>query len=143
MAGSGKAHMRPEGDRILQVNDLVVEFNLGGGKVVKAVSNISFDLVRGETLAIVGESGCGKSTLGKAVLMLPKPTSGKVEFLGKELTALQGDALRDMRPAMQMIFQDPISSLDPRLPVKEVLAEPLRVWNKGNQVEIEIGRAHV
>ena len=137
MAGSGKAHMRPEGDRILEVNDLVVEFNVGPGKVVKAVSNVSFDLVRGETLAIVGESGCGKSTLGKAVLQLPKPTNGSIVFLGKELTSLKGDELRDMRPAMQMIFQDPISSLDPRLPVKEVIAEPLRVWNKGNQVEID------
>jgi len=93
MAGSGKAHLRTEGDRILEVHDLVVEFNLGGGKIVKAVSGVSFDLIRGETLAIVGESGCGKSTLGKAVLQIPKPTSGTVEFLGKELTALKGDAL--------------------------------------------------
>jgi len=137
MAGSGKAHMRPDGDRILVVDDLTVEFKLGKGKVVKAVSNVSLDLVRGETLAIVGESGCGKSTLGKAILQLPKPTSGSVNFLSKDLTKLKGDDLRDMRPAMQMIFQDPISSLDPRQPVSEVLAEPLRVWNKGNQVEID------
>ena len=131
-----KPHMRPDGDRILVVDDLTVEFKLGKDKIVKAVSGVSFDLVRGETLAIVGESGCGKSTLGKAVLQLPKPTSGSVQFLGKDLTNLKGDQLRDMRPAMQMIFQDPISSLDPRQPVSEVLAEPLRVWNKGNEVEI-------
>jgi peptide/nickel transport system ATP-binding protein len=136
MAGSGKAHMRPDGDRILEVNDLTVEFNLGRGKVVKAVSGISLDLIRGETLAIVGESGCGKSTLGKAILQLPKPTSGSVNFLSKELTTMNKHDLREMRPAMQMIFQDPISSLDPRLPVSEVLAEPLRVWNRGNEVEI-------
>ena len=136
MAGSGKAHMRPEGDRILEVNDLTVEFNLGRGKVVKAVSGISLDLIRGETLAIVGESGCGKSTLGKAILQLPKPTSGSVNFLSKELTTMNKHDLREMRPAMQMIFQDPISSLDPRLPVSEVLAEPLRVWKRGNEVEI-------
>lgn len=136
MAGSGKAHMRPEGDRVLVVDDLTVEFNLGKNKVVKAVSGVSFDLVRGETLAVVGESGCGKSTLGKAVLQLPKPTSGSVEFLSKDLTKLKGDALRDMRPAMQMIFQDPVSSLDPRMNVSETLAEPLRVWNKGNEAEI-------
>lgn len=136
MAGTGKAHMRPDEDVILRVEDLVVEFNVGRGKVVKAVSGISFDLVRGETLAVVGESGCGKSTLGKAVLQLPRPTSGEVEFLSKDLTRLNKKELRDMRPAMQMIFQDPISSLDPRLPVSEVLAEPLRVWNRGNEVEI-------
>ena len=136
MAGTGKAHMRPDHDVILRVEDLVVEFNVGRGKVVKAVSGISFDLVRGETLAVVGESGCGKSTLGKAVLQLPRPTSGEVEFLSKDLMRLNKKELRDMRPAMQMIFQDPISSLDPRLPVSEVLAEPLRVWNRGNEVEI-------
>ena len=137
MAGTGKAHMRAEGDRVLVVEDLTVEFKVGKGNVVKAVSGVSFDLVRGETLAIVGESGCGKSTLGKAVLQLPKPTSGSVNFLSKELTTMGKSELRDMRPAMQMIFQDPISSLDPRLPVSEVLAEPLRVWNRGNQVEID------
>lgn len=137
MAGSGKAHMREGADIVLKVEDLTVEFNLGRNKVVKAVSGVSFDLVRGETLAVVGESGCGKSTLGKAILQLPRPTSGKVEFLSKDLTKLKGDELRDMRPAMQMIFQDPISSLDPRLPVSEVIAEPLRVWKKGNKVEID------
>ena len=137
MAGTGKAHMRPDGDRVLVVEDLTVEFNVGRGKVVKAVSGVSLDLVRGETLAIVGESGCGKSTLGKAILQLPPPTSGSVNFLSKELTTMSKNELRDMRPAMQMIFQDPISSLDPRLPVSEVLAEPLRVWNKGTQVEID------
>ena len=137
MAGSGKAHLRPDGDRVLVVEDLTVEFKLGRDKVVKAVSGVSFDLVRGETLAVVGESGCGKSTLGKAILQIPKPTSGSVNFLGTELTKLKGDALRDMRPAMQMIFQDPISSLDPRLTVSETLAEPLRVWKKGSEAEIQ------
>lgn len=136
MAGTGKAHMRPDQDVILRVEDLTVEFNLGKNQVVKAVSGVSFDLVRGETLAVVGESGCGKSTLGKAILQLPRPTSGEVEFLSKDLMRLNKKELRDMRPAMQMIFQDPISSLDPRLPVSEVLAEPLRVWNRGNEVEI-------
>jgi peptide/nickel transport system ATP-binding protein len=136
MAGSGKAHMRPEGDVVLEVNDLTVEFKLGKNQIVKAVSGISFDLIRGETLAVVGESGCGKSTLGKAILQLPKPTSGSVNFLSRELTTMGKKDLRDMRPAMQTIFQDPVSSLDPRLPVSEVIAEPLRVWNRGNEVEI-------
>lgn len=137
MAGSGKAHMRPDGDRVLTVEDLTVEFRLSKDKIVKAVSGISFDLIRGETLAIVGESGCGKSTLGKAILQLPKPNSGSVNFLSTELTTLGKKELRDMRPAMQMIFQDPVSSLDPRLPVSEVLAEPLKVWKRGNQIEID------
>jgi peptide/nickel transport system ATP-binding protein len=137
MAGSGKAHMRPDGDRILTVEDLTVEFKVGKNKIVKAVSGVSFDLIRGETLAVVGESGCGKSTLGKAILQLPKPTSGSVNFLSEELTSMSKGDLRERRPAMQMIFQDPVSSLDPRLPVSEVLAEPLRVWKKGNQLEID------
>ncbi|CAB4603389.1 unannotated protein [freshwater metagenome] len=137
MAGSGKAHMRPEGDRVLVVEDLTVEFKIAKDKVVKAVSGVSFDLIRGETLAVVGESGCGKSTLGKAILQLPKPTSGSVNFLSEELTTMSKHDLRERRPSMQMIFQDPVSSLDPRLPVSEVLAEPLKVWNKGNQVEID------
>ena len=137
MAGSGKAHMRPDGDRILTVEDLTVEFKVGKNKVVKAVSGVSFDLIRGETLAVVGESGCGKSTLGKAILQLPKPTSGSVSFLSEELTTMSKKDIRERRPAMQMIFQDPVSSLDPRLPVSEVLAEPLRVWKKGNQLEID------
>lgn len=137
MAGSGKAHMRPDGDRILTVEDLTVEFKVGKNKIVKAVSGVSFDLIRGETLAVVGESGCGKSTLGKAILQLPKPTSGSVNFLSEELTTMSKSDIRGRRPAMQMIFQDPVSSLDPRLPVSEVLAEPLRVWKKGNQLEID------
>ena len=129
--------MRPDGDRILTVEDLTVEFKVGKNKVVKAVSGVSFDLIRGETLAVVGESGCGKSTLGKAILQLPKPTSGSVNFLSEELTTMSKKDIRERRPAMQMIFQDPVSSLDPRLPVSEVLAEPLRVWKKGNQLEID------
>lgn len=138
MAGSGRAHMRPDGaDKILNVEDLTVEFKLSRNEIVKAVSGISFDVLRGETLAIVGESGCGKSTTGKAILQLPRPTSGSVEFMGTELTNLKGNDLREMRPKMQMIFQDPISSLDPRLPVKEVVAEPLKVWNKGTAEEID------
>ena len=79
------AHLRPSEQTLLQVKDLVVEFDLGGGRVVKAVSNVSLDLVEGETLSIVGESGCGKSTLGKAILQLPAPTSGSIVFQGTDV----------------------------------------------------------
>lgn len=133
MAGSGKAHLRTNDNIILRVEDLTMEFPAGGKQFVRAVSGISFDIERGETLAIVGESGCGKSTLGKAILQLPKPTSGKVNFQGQELTTLSKDALRDVRPAMQMIFQDPVSSLDPRLSVGKIVDEPLAIWNRGDE----------
>jgi peptide/nickel transport system ATP-binding protein len=133
MAGSGKAHLRTNDNIILRVEDLTMDFPVGRKSFVRAVSGISFDIERGETLAIVGESGCGKSTLGKAILQLPKPTSGSVNFQGQELTALSKDALRDVRPAMQMIFQDPVSSLDPRLSVGKIVDEPLAIWNRGDE----------
>lgn len=133
MAGSGKAHLRNNDNVILRVEELTMEFPAGGKQFVRAVSGISFDIERGETLAIVGESGCGKSTLGKAILQLPKPTSGSVNFQGQELTTLHKDALRDIRPAMQMIFQDPVSSLDPRLSVAKIVDEPLAIWNRGDE----------
>ena len=134
MAGSGKAHLRNNDNVILRVEDLTMEFPAGRKKFVRAVSGISFDIERGETLAIVGESGCGKSTLGKAILQLPKPTSGSVNFQGQELTTLDKDALRDVRPAMQMIFQDPASSLDPRLSVAKIVDEPLKIWDRGDEM---------
>ena len=134
MAGSGKAHLRNSEEIILRVEDLTMEFPAGGKKFVRAVSGISFDIERGETLAIVGESGCGKSTLGKAILQLPKPTSGSVNFQSDELTTLDKDALRDIRPAMQMIFQDPVSSLDPRLSVAKIVDEPLKIWDRGDEM---------
>jgi peptide/nickel transport system ATP-binding protein len=133
MAGSGTAHLRPEA--LLTVEDLVVHFPAGHGKVVHAVSGISLDVVEGETLGIVGESGCGKSTTGRAILQIPKPTSGRVSFAGDDLTALGGDALRRTRTALQMIFQDPISSLNPRRTVNDIVAEPLAVWDRGTKAE--------
>jgi peptide/nickel transport system ATP-binding protein len=128
MAGSGKAHLRDGDNVLIKVEDLVVEFPVGKGRKVHAVSNISFDVLEGETLGLVGESGCGKSTTGRAVMQLPSPTSGSIQFDGAEMTTLSGEELRRMRTRMQMIFQDPISSLNPRRKVKDIVAEGLSIW---------------
>ena len=113
---------------LLQIRDLVVSFKKGRQKV-QAVSGISFDVFEGETLGIVGESGCGKSTTGRAIIQIEKPTSGSVMFDDTELTALPRSALRRARTGIQMIFQDPISSLNPRRRIKDIVAEPLDIWN--------------
>ena len=136
MAGTGQAHLR-DGDRVLSVEDLVVEFKVGGHHTVKAVSGISFDVLRGETLGIVGESGCGKSTTGRAIMQIPSPTSGSIVFEGQDLTALAADELREARTRVQMIFQDPISSLNPRRSVRDSVLEPLEIWSRGTREERE------
>src|SRR5258707_9713361 len=98
-------------DPLLKVENLVVEYAVGG-KTVHAVSDVSLQVARGETLGLVGESGCGKTTLGPAVLQLRKPVSGRVVFDGQDLTAMQGVTLRQMRRRAQLIFQDPTASLN-------------------------------
>jgi len=128
MAGTGKAHLREGDDVLLRVEDLVVEFPAGRNRKVFAVSGVSFDVKAGETLGLVGESGCGKSTTGRAVMQLPHPTSGSVKFDGVEMTRLSSEDLRRTRTRMQMIFQDPISSLNPRRKVKDIVAEGLSIW---------------
>jgi len=135
MAGSGTAHLRDKADTLLRVEHLVQEFRTSGGAKVHAVSDLSFDLIEGETLGLVGESGCGKSTTGRAVVQLQEPTSGTVLFNQINLEALSGEPLRTLRPQFQMIFQDPISSLNPRLRVGSLVAEPLRIWKVGTQGE--------
>ena len=136
MAGTGKAHLRNTDDVLLRVEDLVVEFPVGRtGLKVNAVSGISFDVLKGETLGIVGESGCGKSTTGRAIMQLPSPTSGSIVFNGTDLTALFGEAMREARTKIQMIFQDPISSLNPRRNVRDIVLEPLSIWNRGTKAE--------
>jgi peptide/nickel transport system ATP-binding protein len=136
MAGSGTAHLRPDGKALLRVEDLTVEFPVGRkGLKVHAVSGISLDVLEGETLGLVGESGCGKSTTGRAIMQLPKPTSGRVVFEGRDLTELSGEDLRKVRPSMQLIFQDPISSLNPRRRVGDIVSEPLKIWGRGDGAE--------
>ena len=133
MAGTGHAHLRDADDVVLRVEDLVVEFPIGRtGLVVNAVSGISLDVRRGETLGLVGESGCGKSTTGRAIMQLPRPTKGTVTFEGHELTRMSKPDMRRARTRMQMIFQDPISSLNPRRKVRDIVMEPLNVWKRGS-----------
>jgi len=127
MAGTGKAHLRSD-DVLLRVEDLVVEFPVSGGRRLQAVSGISFDVVKGETLGLVGETGCGKSSTGRAIVQLTRPSSGSVDFAGAELTKLSGEALRRTRAQLQMIFQDPIASLNPRRKVEDIVAEGLKIW---------------
>ena len=130
MAGSGNNHLRESTDgTLLRVENLVVEFPSGRRNKVHAVSDISFDILEGETLGIVGESGCGKSTTAKAIIQLPKPTSGKVEYQGTNLSELDKEGMRQQRPSIQMIYQDPISSLNPRRTVFNIVNEGTRVWS--------------
>ena len=113
---------------VLEVDGLTVEFPAGRKRVVHAVSDVSFELHRGETLGIVGESGCGKTTTGRALMQLVEPTAGSVQLLGRDLTALSGVELREARRRMQMIFQDPVAALNPRRKVKELVREGLDIW---------------
>ncbi|CAM3466329.1 ABC transporter ATP-binding protein [Nocardioides dubius] len=127
MAGSGTAHLRSDDQRALTVENLVVEFPVSGG-TVHAVSDLSIDLLPRETLGILGESGCGKSSAGRALMQLPSPTSGNVRLGDVELTGLKPKAMREARAKMQMIMQDPVSALNPRRKVKDLVAEGLEIW---------------
>jgi len=125
-----------QGDVLLDVEDLYMHFPLTQGilfqrKVgaVQAVDGVSFQVTKGETLGLVGESGCGKSTAGRAILQLYKPTGGSVTFQGKDLTKLDGGDMRKMRRHLQMIFQDPYASLNPRMTVGSIISEPMQIHN--------------
>jgi len=129
-------------DTLLKVENLKMHFPIYRGVfqrqvgAVLAVDGISFDVRRGETLGLVGESGCGKSTTGRAILQLYKPTAGQVHFEGVDLIKLRGEELRHMRRKMQMIFQDPYASLNPRMTVEQIVGEPLIVHSAATGKEI-------
>ena len=132
-----------EDNVILRVDNLVKHFPITRGIIVQkqvgavhAVDGVSFEVKRGETLGLVGESGCGKSTTGRTILQLYRPTSGAVVFDGVDLIKIKGEELRHMRRKMQMIFQDPYASLNPRMTVGEIVGEPLIVHKIGTQKEI-------
>ncbi len=121
---------------LLSVKDLVVTYGRKRS-AVQAVAGISFEVFEGETLGLVGESGCGKSTTGRAILQLEAITSGSVTFDGTDLTTLDREAMRQKRSELQMLFQDPISSLNPRRKISQIVAEPLAIWNRGDQASRE------
>lgn len=133
----------------MQVNSLVKHFRLpggwlrtalglsGGARILHAVDDVSLQIYPGEVLGVVGESGCGKTTLGRCILRLVEPTSGQILFDGQDLAALQGDALRHLRQEMQIVFQNPLSSLSPRFKVFDVVAEPLVTHRSLSRHELE------
>ncbi|HQU85388.1 MAG TPA: dipeptide ABC transporter ATP-binding protein [Pyrinomonadaceae bacterium] len=129
-------------ENLISIQDLRVHFKIGGGlfketKHVKAVDGVSLDIKRGETLGLVGESGCGKSTLGKAILRLTEPTGGQVFYNGKDLANLSQSAMRDQRKNLQMIFQDPYASLNPRMNVGQIIGEPIRTFGLANGKSVD------
>lgn len=137
--------MSANGNNLISIQDLKVHFDLGGGtlfdritggssfkKTVKAVDGVSLDIKKGETLGLVGESGCGKSTLGKAILRLTEPTGGKVIYHNKDLAHLSQSQMREERKNLQMIFQDPYASLNPRMTVGQIIGEPIKTFGLAN-----------
>uniref|UniRef100_UPI003F533C5B ATP-binding cassette domain-containing protein n=1 Tax=Yinghuangia sp. YIM S09857 TaxID=3436929 RepID=UPI003F533C5B len=126
--------MAPSGEPILQVNDLVKHFPLTQGILfqkqvgaVKAVDGVNFELIQGETLGLVGESGCGKSTVAKLLMNLEKASSGQVLYKGQDISKVSGKALKAVRRNIQMVFQDPYTSLNPRMTVADIIGEPYAI----------------
>jgi oligopeptide/dipeptide ABC transporter ATP-binding protein len=147
-AGAEPPRFKRAGERepLISIRELKVHFDLGGGtvfdkvtggpgvrRVVKAVDGVSLDIYPGETLGLVGESGCGKSTLGRALLRLTEPTSGQVLFRGRDLARLSRREMRGNRRHLQMIFQDPYASLNPRMTVSQIIGEPLDTFGLGGR----------
>ncbi len=134
--------MEKNGNNLISLQDLKVHYKLGGGlfkeaKYVKAVDGVTLDIKKGETLGLVGESGCGKSTLGKAILRLTEPTGGRVMYHGSDLAVLSQSSMREHRKHLQMIFQDPYASLNPRMTVGNIIGEPIRTYGLSNGQSVE------
>lgn len=135
--------MSDNNNSLIRVEDLVMHFPIYRGVIrrqvasVHAVDGITFEIKQGETLGLVGESGCGKSTAGRAILQLYKPTSGHVYFKGQDLVNLKPEAMRLMRREMQMILQDPYASLNPRMTLRDIVAEPLTAFEQVSGKEID------
>ena len=128
------ASMTPSADTLVSVRDLVKHFPIEGtDDVLRAVDGVSFKIFAGETLGLVGESGCGKSTVGRCLLRLIEPTSGEISFEGRDILSLDRKALRQLRREMQIIFQDPYASLNPRMKVGDIVGEPLVIHNEGTK----------
>ena len=124
---------------LLEARGISKEFPAAGKKSVHAVSDVSLQIREGETLGLVGESGCGKSTLGRLMIRTLKPTSGEIWFRGKNITAMGDKEFLPSRKEMQLIFQDPYASLDPRMTVRDLVAEPIETWHlcKGREAVTE------
>ncbi len=140
--GTDAKELPNDAEILVDVRDVKIYFSVTAGFLIqrkiaenKAVDGISFQVKKGETLGLVGESGCGKSTTGRAILQLYRPTSGEIIFDGKDLTKLRGNDMRLMRRKMQMIFQDPYASLNPRMSVKDIIGEPLVIHKMGSAKE--------
>ncbi len=130
--------MPVEKDAVLAVDDLKKHFNVGGfGKqtTIRAVDGVSFSVRKGETFGLVGESGCGKTTLGQTIMRLYEPTDGAITLNGQDITHLKNNEMRKVRRGLQMIFQDPAASLDPRMTVGSIIAEPLNIFGIGTPEE--------
>lgn len=128
------AVVKTQANHLLEVRNLVKHFPVDNSDdVVQAVDDVSFNIIAGETLGLVGESGCGKSTVGKCLLRLHEPTSGEVLFEGKDIVGLPNSEMQPLRREMQIIFQDPYASLNPRLSVRSIIAEPLKIHKIGDK----------
>jgi len=133
---NSSVNLKTEKKKLVRVRSLVKHFAVDNSlDVVRAVDDVSFDIFAGETLGLVGESGCGKSTVGRTLLRLIEPTSGEVWFEGKDITNIGKNDLRAVRREMQIIFQDPYASLNPRLKILSIIAEPLKIHGIGNKTE--------